>query len=222
MKITSTARPLALCIAMACTTVPITGRKELNLVGDGTMNQLGEQTYTQELAKVKPSSDQAANAMVQRVAKRIADAAEANFHPGYQWQATLIDDPKTVNAWCLPGGKIAVYSGILPLTQDETGLAVVLGHETSHALPHHGAERLSRMQLMQLGEAGILAAVGAAKPQAVQMVGAARGIGSQVRVELPFSRTQESEADHVGLILMAKTGYDPHPALDFWQRIAAF
>src|SRR5438445_13262316 len=119
MKITSTARPLALFIAMACTTVPITGRKELNLVGDGTMNQLGQQTYSQELAKAKPSSDQAANAMVQRVAKRIADAAEANFHPGYQWQVTLIDDPKTVNAWCLPGGQIAVYSGILPLTHEE-------------------------------------------------------------------------------------------------------
>ena len=160
MKITSTARPLALFIAMACTTVPITGRKELNLVGDGTMNQLGQQTYAQELAKAKPSSDQAANAMVQRVAKRIADAAEANFHPGYQWQATLLDDPKTVNAWCLPGGKIAVYSGILPITQDESGLAVVLAHETAHALAHHGAERLSRTQLMQLGETGILAAVG--------------------------------------------------------------
>ena len=149
----STTRSVAvLSIVFACTTAPITGRKELNLVGDGTMNQLGEQTYTQELAKVKPSSDQAGNAMVQRVAKRIADAAEANFHPGYQWQATLIDDPKTVNAWCLPGGKIAVYSGILPLTQDEAGLAVVLGHETSHALAQHSAERLSRTQLMQLGQ----------------------------------------------------------------------
>ena len=195
MKSVLTARSLALLVvAVACTTAPVTGRKEFNLVGDGTMNQLGQQTYSQELAKAKPSSDQAANAMVQRVAKRIADAAEANFHPGYQWQVTLIDDPKTVNAWCLPGGKIAVYSGILPLTQDETGLAVVLGHETSHALAHHGAERLSRMQLMQLGEAGILAAVGAAKPQAVQMVGAALGLGAQLGVELP------SSADRVAAI----------------------
>jgi len=207
---------------MACTTVPITGRKELNLVGDGTMNQLGQQTYAQELAKAKPSSDQAANAMVQRVAKRIADAAEANFHPGYQWQATLLDDPKTVNAWCLPGGKIAVYSGILPITQDESGLAVVLAHETAHALAHHGAERLSRTQLMQLGETGILAAVGAAKPQAVQAVGAALGLGAQVGVELPFSRQQESEADHIGLVLMAKAGYDPSRAVDFWQRMVAY
>jgi predicted Zn-dependent protease len=223
MKPTRTVRSLALLvISLACSTAPITGRKELNLVGDGTMNQLGAQTYAQELAKAKPSGDGAANAMVQRVAKRIADAAEANFHPGYQWQVTLIDDPKTVNAWCLPGGKIAVYSGILPLTQDESGLAVVLAHETSHALAHHGAERVSRMELMQLGEAGILAAVGAAKPEAVQMVGAALGLGAQLGVELPFSRTQEAEADHIGLVLMAKAGYDPSGAVDFWQRMTAY
>jgi len=216
-------RSLVLLLAvLSCTTVPVTGRKELNLVGEGTMNQLGAQTYTQEISKAKPSTDANATAMVQRVAKRIADAAEANFHPGYQWQATLLDDPKTVNAWCLPGGKIAVYSGILPLTQDETGLAVVLGHETAHALAHHGAERMSRQTIMQLGESGVLAAVGAAKPQAVQAVGAALGIGSQVGVELPFSRSQESEADHIGLVLMAKAGYDPEKAIDFWQRMAAY
>jgi predicted Zn-dependent protease len=216
-------RPFALLlVCFSCTTAPVTGRKELNLVGESTINQLGAQTYQQELAKAKPSRDAAATAMVQKVAKRIADAAETNFHPGYQWQVTLIDDPKTANAWCLPGGKIAVYTGILPLTLDESGLAVVLAHETSHALAHHGAERMSRMELMQLGEAGILAAVGAAKPQAVQMVGAALGLGAQLGIELPFSRTQESEADHIGLVLMAKAGYDPARAVDFWQRMTAY
>src|SRR5207248_855391 len=194
-------RSLVLLLAvLACTAVPVTGRKELNLVGEGTMNQLGAQTYGQEISKGKKSTDADATAMVQRVAKRIADAAEANFHPNYQWEATLLDDPKTVNAWCLPGGKIAVYSGILPLTRDETGLAVVLGHETAHALAHHGAERVSRSTLMQLGESGILAAVGAAKPEAVKATAAALGLGSQVGVELPFSRSQESEADHIGLV----------------------
>ncbi|HZX63817.1 MAG TPA: M48 family metallopeptidase, partial [Myxococcales bacterium] len=212
----------ALLLAVSCTTVPVTGRKSLNLVGEGTVNQLGAQTYQQEVSKAKVSTDQNATAMVQRVAQRIAQAAEANFHPNYQWEAKLLDDPKTVNAWCLPGGKMAVYSGILPLTQDETGLAVVLGHETAHALAHHGAERMSRSELMQVGEAGILAAVGAAKPGAVQAVGAALGIGSQVGVELPFSRQQESEADHIGLVLMAKAGYDPAKAVDFWQRMAAY
>jgi predicted Zn-dependent protease len=211
-----------LLAALSCTTVPVTGRKELNLVGEGTINQLGAQTYAQEISKAKKSTDPAATAMVQRVAKRIADAAEANFHPNYQWEATLLDDPKVVNAWCLPGGKIAVYTGILPLTKDDDGLAVVLGHETAHALAHHGAERLSRSTLMQLGESGLLAAVGAAKPEAVKAVGAALGIGSQVGIELPFSRAQESEADHIGLILMAKAGYDPEKAIEFWQRMAAY
>ena len=222
MKSLATVLSSALLLAVSRTTVPVTGRKSLNLVGEGTVNQLGAQTYQQEVSKAKVSTDQNATAMVQRVAQRIAQAAEANFHPNYQWEAKLLDDPKTVNAWCLPGGKIAVYSGILPLTQDETGLAVVLGHETAHALAHHGAERMSRSELMQVGEAGILAAVGAAKPGAVQAVGAALGIGSQVGVELPFSRQQESEADHIGLILMAKAGYDPTKAVDFWQRMAAY
>ena len=222
MKSLATVLSSALLLAVSCTTVPVTGRKSLNLVGEGTVNQLGAQTYQQEVSKAKVSTDQNATAMVQRVAQRIAQAAEANFHPNYQWEAKLLDDPKTVNAWCLPGGKIAVYSGILPLTQDETGLAVVLGHETAHALAHHGAERMSRSELMQVGEAGILAAVGAAKPGAVQAVGAALGIGSQVGVELPFSRQQESEADRIGLVLMAKAGYDPAKAIDFWQRMAAY
>jgi predicted Zn-dependent protease len=172
MKSLATILSSALLLAVSCTTVPVTGRKSLNLVGDGTINQLGEQTYQQEVSKAKLSTDQNATAMVQRVAQRIAQAAEANFHPNYKWEAKLLDDPKTVNAWCLPGGKIAVYSGILPLTQDETGLAVVLGHETAHALAHHSAERLTRSQLMQLGETGILAAVGAGKPEAVKTVGA--------------------------------------------------
>src|SRR3954468_11624551 len=102
MKSLATVLSSALLLAVSCTTVPVTGRKSLNLVGEGTMNQLGAQTYQQEISKAKPSTDQAATAMVQRVAKRIADAAEANFHPGFQWEATLVDDPKTVNAWCLP------------------------------------------------------------------------------------------------------------------------
>ena len=206
----------------SCTSAPVTGRKQFNFLGDPTMNQLGLQMYQQALAQAKVSKDPSINEQVGRVAKRLAATAEREFHPGYKWEFNVIDDPKTVNAWCLPGGKIAVYTGILPLTQDDAGMATVLAHEISHALAHHGAERMSRMELMQLGEAGILAAVGAAKPQAVQMVGAALGLGSQVGVELPFSRTQESEADHVGLILMAKAGYDPHQALDFWKRMAAF
>lgn len=205
--------------AAACTTAPVTGRKELNLVGEGTMNQLGLQAYQQEMAKAKQDANPEHRAQAERVAKRLVAAAEKNYHPGYDWTVSVIDDPKTVNAWCLPGGKIAVYSGILPLTQDDDGLAVVLAHEISHALAHHGAERMSRSVLMQLGEAGILAAVGAKEPGAVQTTAALLGLGAQVGVELPFSRQQESEADRIGLVLMAKAGYDPARAVDFWQRM---
>jgi predicted Zn-dependent protease len=213
---------LIAAVVAACTTAPVTGRKQLNLVGDSTVNQLGMQAYQQEVSKAKVDTNPAHVELVQRVAKRLADTAEAQFHPGYQWQTTIIDDPKTVNAWCMPGGKIAVYSGIFPVTQDENGLAVVLAHEISHALAHHGAERLSRSQLMQVGEAGLLAAVQAGKPEATQMAGAALGLGGQLGVELPFSRQQESEADHIGLVLMAKAGYDPATAVDFWQRMLAY
>ena len=213
---------LSLLAALSsCTTAPVTGRKQLDLVSDSTMNQLGLTTYQQQLAAVKVDADPAHKAMVERVSKRLIDAAEKNYHPGFKWEVTTIDDPKTLNAWCLPGGKIAVYSGILPVTQDDTGLAVVLAHEISHALAHHGAERASRSELMQLGEAGLLAAVNAGEPQATQTAAALIGIGSQVGVELPFSRQQESEADHIGLVLMAKAGYDPARAVDFWQRMIA-
>ena len=207
---------------VACTTAPVTGRKQLNLVGDSTINQLGMQSYQQEVSKAKIDTNPAHVELVQRVAKRLSEAAEKQFHPGYQWETKVIDDPKTVNAWCMPGGKIAVYSGIFPITQDENGMAVVLAHEISHALAHHGAERLSRSTLMQLGEAGLLAAVQAGKPQATQVAGAALGLGAQLGVELPFSREQESEADHIGLVLMAKAGYDPATAVDFWQRMLAY
>lgn len=204
-----------------CTTAPITGRKQLNLVGEGTMNQLGIQQYQQEIGKAKKSTNSQQVEMVNRVASRLAEAAEKEFHPGYKWEFTLIDDDKTVNAWCLPGGKIAVYSGLLKLIANDAELATVLAHEIAHALAHHGAERMSRMELMQLGETGLLAAVNAGKPAATQAVGAALGLGAQLGVELPFSRKQESEADHIGLILMAKAGYDPHAALDFWKKMAA-
>jgi len=207
--------------ASGCTTTPVTGRRQLNLVGDDTINQLGMQQYTEALGKAKKSTNQAQIAEVNRVGQRLAAAAEAAFKPGYKWEFNVIDDDKTVNAWCLPGGKIAVYSGIMPLTKDDSGLATVLAHEISHALAHHGAERLSRSEILQLGETGLMAAVSAGKPGASQAVGAALGLGAQLGVELPFSRKQESEADHIGLILMAKAGYDPAASLDFWKRMAA-
>jgi predicted Zn-dependent protease len=155
--------------------------------------------------------------MVRRVGERLAAAADK---PDYKWEFNLIDDPKTVNAWCLPGGKVAVYSGILPVTQDENGLAVVLGHEISHALARHGAERMSQGLLAQLGGAALSVALANRPGETQQLAQQAYGAGAQVGVLLPFSRAQESEADHIGLILMAKAGYDPATAVGFWTRMS--
>ena len=202
----------------ACQSVPYTKRKHLVLVSAGEEASLGESSYKDALAKAKVSSDAEATALVRRVGERIAAAADK---PDYHWEFNLLDDPKTVNAWCLPGGKVAVYSGLLPITKDENGLAVVLGHEISHALARHGSERMSQGLLAQLGGVALGAAL-ASKPDATQQLAQqAYGAGATVGVLLPFSRAQESEADHIGLILMAKAGYDPEGAVPFWQRMAS-
>ena len=189
-----------------CATVPYTNRKQINFVPESQEIQLGLQAYQDVQKKNKISTDPAINALVQRVGKKVAAAAEK---PDWDWQFTVIDDPKTVNAFCLPGGKIAVYTGILPLTKDDSGLAVVLAHETAHALAHHGAERMSDQTLMSVPLEMVLQGQ---SQEAQELAQAAFGIG----VVLPFSRKQESEADHIGLILMAKAEYDPRSAVPFW------
>ena len=205
-------------VLCACGTIPYTNRHQLLLVSAGEETQLGLTSYQQALSQAKLSSDAQATALVRRVGQRLAKAADK---PDYKWEFNLIDDPKTVNAWCLPGGKVAVYSGILPVTRDENGLAVVLSHEISHALARHGAERMSQGLVAQLGGAALSVAM-SNSPGATQALAAqAYGAGAQVGVLLPFSRKQESEADHIGLILMAKAGYDPANAVPFWERMAA-
>jgi predicted Zn-dependent protease len=193
-----------------CATVPYTNRRQFNILSEGEETQMGAQAYADVKKKNKISHDPEVNAMVERVGKRIAAAANK---PEYDWEFVVIDDPKTVNAFCLPGGKIAVYTGILPLTKDENGLAVVLGHEVSHALAHHGAERISDQTVVSLPLAVLLNGQSEVAQSVIQN---AFGIG----VALPFGRKQESEADHIGLSLMAKAGYDPHHAVEFWKRMA--
>jgi predicted Zn-dependent protease len=202
---------LAGLVLSGCATVPYTNRHQFNVVSEDEENQMGAQAFAEVKAKNKISADPQMNALVVRVGKKIAAAAEK---PGWDWQFIVIDDPQTVNAFCLPGGRIAVYTGILPLTKDENGLAVVLGHETSHALAHHGAERMSEASLVNAAM-GIASQSGASDTQ-LQGFNLAYGVGRG----LPHSRKQESEADHIGLILMAKAGYDPQSAIDFWQRMA--
>jgi len=207
---------LAAGVLAACETVPYTGRSQLQLMSPQQESQMGAQAYKEIVGKAKLSTDAAASEMVTRVGKRIA---AASGHPEYQWEYRLIQDDKQVNAFALPGGKVAVYTGILPVTRDENGLAAVLGHEIGHVVARHGGERMSQ----QVGVSVFvetLASLSSGNPATVQAVSALLGAGASVGVLLPWSRAQESEADHLGLILMAKAGYDPHAARDLWVRMA--
>jgi predicted Zn-dependent protease len=214
-------------LAWSCSSVPITGRKQLSLVPESEMQQMSYSQYDSVIHASKLSTDPRATAMVRRVGTRIQHAVETymNTHnmkdqlAGYRWEFNLIES-KEVNAWCMPGGKVCVYTGILPITQDENGLAVVLGHEISHAVARHGTERMSQGLIAQgLGTA--LSVAVAKEPQTTQQLWmTAFGVGATVGVLLPYSRTQESEADHLGLIFMAMAGYDPQTAIPFWERMA--
>ena len=210
---------LALTLLLAaCQTVPYTGRKALSLISAEEETKLGLTAYQQALRKERLSTDAAATAMVRRVGGRLAEAADKK---DYQWEFNLVEDDATINAWCLPGGKVAVYTGLLKVTQDEEGLAVVMGHEIAHALARHGAERMSQGLLAQTGAAALSVAM-ASKPAETQaLYERAYGLGVNVGVLLPYGRAQESEADRIGLILMAKAGYDPESAVPFWERMAS-
>jgi predicted Zn-dependent protease len=177
---------------------------------------MGVQSYQEIVGKATVSTDQQATAMVQRVGSRIAAVTDLK----YQWEFKLIADDKQANAFALPGGKVAVYTGILPITRDEAGLAAVLGHEIGHVVARHGGERLSQQMGVQT-VTQIAAGMASSNPATVQLVAAALGAGAQYGVLLPWSRQQESEADHIGIILMAKAGYDPHASVELWKRMQA-
>jgi predicted Zn-dependent protease len=204
---------VALALGVAgCATVPYTNRTQLILVSQREETRLGAQAFQGVLAKSRIERQGVAVERVTEVGRRIAAAAA---HPDFRWEFVVIDDPKLQNAFCLPGGKVAVYTGILPTTRDTAGLAVVLGHEIAHAIARHGAERMSQEEAVQAVGAAISIAGG---QQSGALLGA-YGLGAQLGVLLPFSRAHESEADHIGLILMAKAGYDPRTALEFWRRM---
>jgi predicted Zn-dependent protease len=215
-------------VVVGCSTVPVTGRSQLNLIPDAEILAMSFQEYDSFVKQNKLSTDATKSAMVKRVGARIQKAVETYFAQhglsgelkGYRWEFNLVEDPQ-VNAWCMPGGKVVVYTGILPLTQNEAGLAVVMGHEIAHAVAEHGNERMSQALLQQAGGVALSVAMKDEPAETRNMWLAAYGIGSQVGVLLPFSRTQESEADHLGLIFMAMAGYDPRVAPEFWKRMAA-
>jgi len=205
----------ALIAVTACETVPVTGRSQLMLLPEGAEVEMGLTAYREVLSKGKISGDSTLNAQVTRVGRRIAEATGKN----YQWEFRVLED-KQVNAFCLPGGKVAVYTGLLPLAQDDAGLAAVLGHEVSHAIARHGGERVSQGLLVQTGLAATQVALSRNDPGMVQSVTSLLGAGAAVGLLLPWSRAQESEADHLGLVYMAKAGYHPSAARDLWVRMA--
>jgi predicted Zn-dependent protease len=215
-------------VFVACSKNAITGRNQFKLVPESELQAMAVQQYQQFLSTnkvVAPSADRDAE-MVRRVGQRVSKAVEQYFQQqgmgdqlqGYKWEYNLVQD-KAANAWCMPGGKIVVYSGLLPVTQNEAALAVVVGHEVSHAIFQHGNERMSQGLAQQLGGVALSVAV-SSQPAATQnLFQQAYGIGSQVGVLLPFSRKQELEADRYGLRWAAMAGYNPREAIPLWQRM---
>ncbi|MBE0644447.1 MAG: M48 family metallopeptidase [Bacteroidetes bacterium] len=212
----------------SCSTVPVTGRSQLNLIPASTMLSMSYQQYGDFMQSHQSSRDQSKVQMVQRVGVNIKNAVESYFKQkglsdqlqGYKWEFNLVESNE-VNAWCMPGGKVVVYSGILPITQNEVGLAVVMGHEIAHAVAEHGSERMSQGLLTQLGGMALNEALASKPAETRALWMTAFGVGAQVGVLLPYSRLHESEADKLGLIFMAMAGYNPNEAVAFWQRMAA-
>jgi len=188
-------------------------------VSAGEEAQLGLTSFDQVKKETPISRDPAANAMVQRVGQRLAAVASKDL-PNAQWEFVVFDSPEA-NAFCLPGGKVGVYKGILPIAKDEAGLATVLGHEIAHAAAHHGAERMSEQMVMQTG-GQLVSGLTSSDPRMQAIASTAYGVGGQLGRTLPHSRKQELEADHIGLIYMAKAGYNPQEAVNFWQRFASY
>ncbi|MCR5863091.1 M48 family metallopeptidase [Flavobacterium sp. J372] len=215
-------------LILACSTNPFTGNKDLNFVSNDQIFPTAFAQYDQFLKENKVIKGTPDAQRVVTVGQKIRAAAEkylnANgyqgYLEGYQWEYNLVQDP-AVNAWCMPGGKIVVYTGILPITKDEAGLATVMGHEVAHALVNHGAQRMSAGQLQQLGAVGVGVATSGQSTQAQQLWMQAYGVASEIGGTLPFSRKHENEADEIGLTLMAIAGYNPDRAVDFWKRMEA-
>lgn len=217
-----------LLVLSDCSTVPLTGRKQLNFIPSSEILSLSFDSYAQVLKDNKLSTNVQQTSMVKNVGARIENAVETYMAQnnlqknlqGFKWEFNLLESP-TVNAFCMPGGKVAFYSGIMPICQDEAGVAVVMGHEVAHAIANHGGERMSQGLVQQMGGVALSIALKDKPQQTQQLALAAYGAGSTVFGVLPYSRLQESEADRLGLIFLSMAGYDPNSAPAFWERMSA-
>ena len=200
----------------SCREAPLTERKQLILVPKSSEMKLGEDAFKKIIRESKLSNNQA---LINQVKKVGSSIAKATNRTNYKWAFIVIEDDSTANAFCLPGGKIGIYTGILPYTKNETGLAAVIGHEIGHAIARHGAERMSTALLAQAGQIALNLIVDIDDPMMLDALNKAYGLGTEIGVILPFSRKQELEADRIGVDLMDKAGYNPIGALEFWKRM---
>jgi len=215
-------------LIQACSTVPLIGRKQVSLLPESNMVEMSVTNYSQFLQENKLSTNNNQTNIVKRVGAKMSVAVEkyltdngfADRIADFKWEFNLVQNDE-FNAWCMPGGKVVFYTGIMPLTKNDAGVAVVMGHEIGHAVARHGNERMSQQMLVQFGSTALAEAVKTKPEQTQAIFQSVYGLGTQYGVMLPYSRQQEYEGDKLGLIFMAIAGYDPHEALSFWERMAA-
>lgn len=214
-------------LCVSCATVPVTGRRSLALLPEGELAQMSLTSYRTMLEESELSTNPDHLDQVRRVGERLAGATQAYMEAhglsteGYAWEYNVIQDDEMANAFAMPGGKIAVYTGILPIAQSDEGLAVVMSHEIAHVLAKHGNERMSQGLLTQAGGMGLSMAMRNKSSTTQKIFMTSFGVSSQVGLMLPYSRMHESEADHIGIVLMAIAGYNPEAAIGFWERMGA-
>lgn len=215
-------------LLQACSTVPLIGRKQVSLLPESNMVEMSLTSYSQFLQENKLSTNKEQTDVVKRVGARMSVAVEKYLKDNgfqdrvadFKWEFNLVDN-KEPNAWCMPGGKVVFYTGILPLTKNDAGVAVVMGHEIAHAVARHGNERMSQQMLVQFGGIALSEAIKTKPEQTQALFQSAYGLGTQYGVMLPYSRQHEYEGDKLGLIFMAIAGYNPTEAVGFWERMAA-
>jgi predicted Zn-dependent protease len=218
---------ISVLLFISCNKVPLTGRKQMNLLSESTLLQMSREQYGSVLQQERVVENTEDAKMVKRVGQSMATSVEVflkengykNRVDDFEWEFNLIESNQ-VNAWCMPGGKVAFYTGILPITADETGLAVVMGHEIAHAVARHGNERMSQSLMLSLGGIALSVALSEKPEETRNIFLTAYGVGASVGVVLPFSRKNELEADKLGLVFMKLAGYDVNQAVDFWKRMA--